>query len=154
MNFSDFGNISNFLKTLSLKFFQQLVRQHIYTRFLLIITLYSTCGERKSCSTFEKSQNIMSMIVCKLWFSFVCLLRALIVKNSHVLAGIYFICLKERTIPNLKSIKRTGKHFSSKTYFKAFLAISCSNFKLQLYAKHIRAVNIVKKIKFERLWVT
>ena len=36
----------------------------------------------------------MTMIVCKIFFSFLSLLTAQIVKNSHILAGIYFIFLK------------------------------------------------------------
>ena len=34
---------------------------------------------------------------------FVSFLRALIVKNRHILAGIYFLFLKKRRRPNLKS---------------------------------------------------
>ena len=48
------------------------------------------------------SQNIMNIVVCKIFFSFLSLLTALIVKNSHILAGIYFIFLKKRRRPNLK----------------------------------------------------
>ena len=36
----------------------------------------------------------MSMIVCKIFFCFLFLSPAPVVKNRHVLAGIYFIFLK------------------------------------------------------------
>ena len=53
---------------------------------------------------------------------------ALVVKNSHILAGIYFIFLKRHARPNLKgfqyqistSVKRSGKWLSSKTNFSTF----------------------------------
>ena len=40
-------------------------------------------------------KNIMNMIVYKILFCFLSLLTALIVKNNHILAGIYFIFLKK-----------------------------------------------------------
>ena len=47
----------------------------------------------------------MNMIVLKVLFYFLrFLLRALILKNSHILAGIYFIILKKRPRQNLKGI--------------------------------------------------
>ena len=64
----------------------------------------------------------------------------LIVKNSRILAGIYFIFLKKRPRQNLKdfqyqvwtSVKISGKQLPSKTNFTAFSQISCSNFRLKL----------------------
>ena len=47
---------------------RQLVRQLVYTRLLLIITRCFTCGKSKICPTIKKSQNIMNMIVCKIFF--------------------------------------------------------------------------------------
>ena len=47
----------------------------------------------------------MIMIVYEFFFFFLLLsslLRALIDKNSHILAGIYFIFLQKRPRPNLK----------------------------------------------------
>ena len=44
-------------------------------------------------STIKKSQNIINMII-KFFFHFLSLLTALIVKNSHILAGICYIFLK------------------------------------------------------------
>ena len=66
------------------------------------------------------------------------LLTASIVKNNHILAGIYF--LRKCLLSNLKSfqygtwtsVKRSGKHLSSKANFSTFLQISCSNFRLKL----------------------
>ena len=59
----------------------------------------------------------MNMIVCKFSFDFYVLLAALIVKNSQILAEIYFILLKKHPRPDLKdfqqqmctSVKRLGK---------------------------------------------
>ena len=59
------------------------------------------------------------------------LLTALFVKNSHILAEIYFIFLKKCPRSNLKgfqyhiwtSVKRLGKSLPSNTNFRAFLQI-------------------------------
>ena len=72
------------------------------------------------------------------------LLTPLIVKDSPILPGIYFIFLKKHPRPYLKrfqyqiltSVKSSGKYLSSKTNFSAFLQISCSNFRLKLSQKH------------------
>ena len=53
------------------------------------------------------------------------LLITLVVKNSHILAGIYFVFQKQRPTPNLKAIqyqiwtlvKRSAKKLSRKTGF-------------------------------------
>ena len=42
-------------------------------------------------------------------FAFMSLLTAAIVKNSHTLAGIYFIFLKTRLKPNMNVSKKIGK---------------------------------------------
>ena len=49
-------------------FFCKFVRQLLYTTLLLIISLRFTCGERKISSIIKKSQNIMNMIACKIFF--------------------------------------------------------------------------------------
>ena len=85
------------------------------------------------------------------------LLTASIVKNNHILAGIYF--LRKCLLSNLKSfqygtwtsVKRSGKHLSSKANFSTFLQISCSNFRLKL-CQTLQAEKIIKQIKFERVW--
>ena len=46
------------------------LRQLAYTSLLLIITLRFICGERKISSIIKKSQNIMNMIVCKIFLCF------------------------------------------------------------------------------------
>ena len=59
---------------------------------------------------------------------FMSLLKAPIVKNSHILAAIYCIFLKKRPGPNLKvfqyriwtSMKRSEKKLSSKRKFNTF----------------------------------
>ena len=62
---------------------------------------------------------------------------SLILENSHILVGIYFIFLKSLPRSNLKgfpyeiSRKRSRKKLSSKTNFSSFLQISCSNFRLK-----------------------
>ena len=80
------------------------------------------------------------------------LLTALIVKNSHILAGIYFIFLKKRPRPNLKGFQYqtwTSKLvLSNKTSFSAFLQISCSNFETVL--KTLVLQEFVKQIKVYR----
>ena len=68
------------------------------------------------------------------------LLTGPIVKNSHILAEIYFIVLKKYSGPNLKvfqyriwtSGKRSEKELSSKAKFSTFLQLSCSNFRMKL----------------------
>ena len=71
---------------------------------------------------------------------FMSLLTVPVAKNSHILAGIYFIFVKERPRPNWKvlqyqiwtSVKRSKKKLSSKTNFSTFLQLSRSNFRLKL----------------------
>ena len=46
----------------------QLVKQYIYTSFLLIIKPCLNCGKQTICSIIRKSQNIIAMIVCKNFF--------------------------------------------------------------------------------------
>ena len=80
------------------------------------------------------------------------LLTAFIVKNSHILAGIYFIFLKKGPGPNSKgfqcqiwtSVKRSEKQLSSKTNFSALLQISC--------VIGLRFTKIVKQMKLEVVW--
>ena len=118
------------------------MRQLVYTSLLLIILLCFTCDERKNCSTIKKSQNIMNRVVCNVFcFLFMSSLTALIVKNSHILAGICFIFQKAFPRSNLKgfqyqiwiSVERSAKLLSSKTKFSPFfLEISCSIFRLKL----------------------
>ena len=84
-------------------------------------------------------------------FLFMFLLTAPIVRNSHILAGIYFIFLKKRPGPNLKvfryqiqtSVKRLVRQLSSKLKFSTFTQ-SC--------VKSLIVIKIVQKIKFEGDW--
>ena len=63
---------------------------------LLIIMLCFTYDERKICSTIKKSQNVNEHECLQNFLSlFMSLLTDLIVKISHIWAGIYFIFLKE-----------------------------------------------------------
>ena len=68
------------------------------------------------------------------------LLTTLIVKNSHIAAGTYFIFLKKTSSTKLKmlSIPSSGKgekigKVVIKINFSAFLQIDSSNFRLKLY---------------------
>ena len=59
-----------------------------------IITLRFTC-ESKICSTIKKSQKkLWAWLSAKFCFAFLSFLTALIVENSHILAKIFFIFLK------------------------------------------------------------
>ena len=58
-------------------------------RLLLIIRLYFNCGEKKIWYYTKKTQNIMSLSP-KFCFAFYIFLTDPIVKNSNILAGIYF----------------------------------------------------------------
>ena len=65
-----------------------------------------TCGEREICLTIKKvSKYYEHDCLQNFLLLFMSLLRALIVKNSHILAGIYFIFLKKRSRPNLKGFQ-------------------------------------------------
>ena len=95
-------------------------------------------------------QNFLSL--------FMSLLTALIFKNSHILARIYFIFLTKRRRPKLKgfqyqiwtSVKRSRNYLLSKTTFNTFLHISCSSFRLKLW--YLRVTKIVKQMQFEGAW--
>ena len=71
---------------------------------------------------------------------FMSLLRVPGAKNSHILAGTYFIIVKERPRPNWKvlqyqiwtSAKRSKKKLSSNKNVSTFLQLSRSNFRLKL----------------------
>ena len=47
----------------------------------------------------------MIIIVCKIFLLFMRLLRAPIAKNTHLLAGIYFIFLEKCPIPNMEGFQ-------------------------------------------------
>ena len=75
-------------------------------------------------------------------FFFLSLLTALIVKNSHILGGVYFIFLKISPRPNLKGFqyqrsywKDRERSYQLKINFSTFFQISCSNFWLKLCQK-------------------
>ena len=84
------------------------------------------------------------------------LLTALVVKNSHIQAGIYFIFLNKCPKTNLKvfqyqistTVKRSEKHLASKANFNTFLQLSCSNFRLNC-VKRLKVTKILNEIKFE-----
>ena len=47
----------------------------------------------------------MTMVVCKFNLNFMLLLTVPNVKDSHILAGFYFIFLKQRPRPNFKVLQ-------------------------------------------------
>ena len=82
-----------------------------------------------------------------------------IVEKCHILPGIYFIILKERSRRSSKVFqyqiwtlkKRSKKILSCKTNFSTFLQLSCSNYRLKLI-KDLRVAKIIKQINFEVAW--
>ena len=62
-----------------------------------------TCDERKICPTIKKSQKYYDHdFLQNLVLLSMSLLTTLIVKSSHILAGIYYIFLKKCPRPNLR----------------------------------------------------
>ena len=102
----------------------------------------------------------MNIIVCKIFSCFLCLLTALIVKNSHILIGIYFIFLKKRPRPNLKgfqyqtwtSVKRSESSYQVNQNFTTFLQITGSNFNLKLCQRPKSYENVPKNHIWRGLW--
>ena len=80
-----------------------------------------TCSERKTWSNIKNSQSIMTMIVMTtivfkiLLLLFMSLLTAPIVKNSHVLVGIYFIFLKRTPQAKLERLSIPKQGLKEKT---------------------------------------
>ena len=78
------------------------------------------------------------------------------VKNSHILAGVYFIFLKDRARPNSKALvnqiwtskKRSKKHFFAFSTFYNLVALILD----ENCVKGCRVTAIVKVIQFERAW--
>ena len=90
---------------------------------------------------------------------FLSLLTALVVKNSHVLAEIYFVFLKNvqtiklewLSISNLdlsekigKAVIKLGKFYRSFAKFVLMSSYNC--------AKSVKVTKIIKQIKFEGVW--
>ena len=128
---------------------------------LLIIAVRFTCGEKNNLLMYQNVpkyyehgfvQNFLLLLMS--------LLTALIVKNSYILTGIYFIFQKKHRRLNLKSfqcqiwtsVKRLWKHLSSK---RQILELFCILVALILgwnCVKGLRVTNIVKKINWEEVW--
>ena len=69
-------------------------------------TLCCTCYDRKICSNIKWSQNIMTIIVCKIFFCFLCLLlTAPIAESSHILPWISFTFLLKFPKQQLKGFQ-------------------------------------------------
>ena len=76
------------------------MRQLADTSLLLKIMFHFTCREKKICSTIKKAENIMNMIVCNFFMPF---LIVLIVKTSHIFAGIY-LAFPKTSLTKLESL--------------------------------------------------
>ena len=98
-----FGTFLIFPNFLSLKSFSNSWGNWCIPCLLLLITLRFTCSlvVKWKFDKVLKSQNIMTRIVCSFFF-FLSLLTAPIVKNRHILKGIYFTFLKQSLRQNLK----------------------------------------------------
>ena len=66
----NFPDICEFPKILCLESFGNSYSNSYIPCLLLIIALRFTCGESKICGNIKISQNIMTMIVCKIFFCF------------------------------------------------------------------------------------
>ena len=55
-----------------------------------------TCGEKEICSTIKCPKYYEHNYLQNFLLLFMSLLTALIVKNSHILAGVYFIFVKKQ----------------------------------------------------------
>ena len=87
----------------SISIFQKCrTRPITYTILLLIIMLRFTSGERKLGKTSEYYDHgcLQNFLL-----HFMSLLTVPILKNSHILTGIYIILLKEHTRPNRKVLQ-------------------------------------------------
>ena len=101
----------------------------------------------------------MTMIVWKIFFWILSLLTAATVKNSLILAGIYFIILKKCPRPNLKVFNTKfgpqGKYQGSTYQVRQVLAIFFKVVALILSLnclKGLRVTKIIKQSKFEGAW--
>ena len=91
------------------------------------------------------------------------LLTVLVVRNSHILTGIYFILLKKRSTLNVKSIynqieKDHGKEVKSEQWKDRGSSYQRREILVALVleqncVKGIRVTKIPKQIKFEEVWV-
>ena len=86
-------------------------------------------------------------------------LTAFIVKNSYILAGVYFIFLKKHRLLNLKGFQyqiwTSVKSWESISQVRQILALFCISVALILSwncVKGLRVPNFDKQIKFEGIW--
>ena len=90
---------------------------------------------------------------------FMLLLTVRIVKNSHILAGIYFLFLKERLRPNSKVLQYQiwpqWKDRKNNYHIQQILTVFLKLITLILgenCAKELGVTKIIKQIKFEGTW--
>ena len=122
--FWDFPDIT---KALNFKPFGNLWGNSYISCLLQIITLHFTYGERKIWSNIKILKNIFFMQSFS--FLFMSLLTAQIIKNSHILAGFYFIFLKNTLdqfwrllIPNADLNEKIGQVIIKKNQILAIFA--------------------------------
>ena len=113
--------------------------------------LLFTCGERETCSTIKKSQNIMNVIVCN-FFSFCVYINNFIQNLLYLFKNLPRPNLKGFQYQIVTSVKRSGNQLSIKKNFSSVLQISCSSFDLKLCQRSYNYQDN-HKIKFKWVWV-
>ena len=73
IKFQNFLDVSLFPKILNLKLFDNSWGNSDISCLLLTIALLFTCGEKKIRSSIKISQNIMNIVVCKIFYRVLCL---------------------------------------------------------------------------------
>ena len=117
-------------------FYYFFVRQLVQIMFITFTHCF-TSGERKIWWSIKRSQNIMKMMVWKIFFCFIWYLwTAPVVKNNHIRARIYFTFQKMLLKQNWKSLstkfRPQGKHWKNCYRVKLILARFCNLITLTL----------------------
>ena len=94
----------------------------------------------------------MTIMVCKIFFCFLCFLTALIVKNSQILTGIFFTFLKNAIDQVFKAFHtKFGPQWNNRKSSYQVLALFYQLVALTLLnALELRKLS--KKIKFKGAW--
>ena len=105
-----------------------------------------TYGERKLCENIKKSENIMKMPVCQIFFYFLCF-------NQQLQLLKMVIFRPEFTYLSERCPKKTWKSFNtefrpqwkqiqSKAKFSTFLELNCADFRLRLFERPYSYQNV------------
>ena len=127
---------------------------------LLIITIRFICSDTRPLSNMKMSQNIMTRIVWKIFFCFLCLNKQLqLLKTVILLAEIYFIFVESVIHQTLKAFNTKfgpqWKDRKSRSQVKEMFALFCKLVALilgQNCIKLVRVTKIVKQLKFQGSW--